>query len=317
MAHMVEEVNGKAALAYVGQVPWHGLGTEVPADLTPTQMLKAAGIDWEVEKIPAFAKIDGKQVRVGHSALVRKTDHRMLTVVTDDWNPVQNEEAFDFFHEFVMKGEMEMHTAGSLRNGQIVWGLAKVKETFEAVKGDVVESHLLFTNFHRFGFATDVRFTPIRVVCNNTLTASLNQTVERMVKISHRREFNPDDVKVMLGIAHEKMIKYGEGAKFLAGKLATKDQILEYFTTIFPMTTKDSKKTVSKNAQQAMDLMGNQPGSQYAPGSFWQLFNTVTYMTDHLVGKSADTRLNAAWYGYNKPLKIKALEKAVQMANAA
>ena len=46
MAHMVE------TMAYAGEVPWHGLGKPVPADLTPDQMLEAAGLDWEVEQIP-------------------------------------------------------------------------------------------------------------------------------------------------------------------------------------------------------------------------------------------------------------------------
>ena len=49
MAHNVEIIDGKAQMAYSGEVPWHGLGTEVPADLTPEQMLEAAGLNWEVE----------------------------------------------------------------------------------------------------------------------------------------------------------------------------------------------------------------------------------------------------------------------------
>ena len=52
MAHELEFVNGKAQMAYSGAKPWHSLGTEVPADLTPTQMLEAAGLDWEVRKHP-------------------------------------------------------------------------------------------------------------------------------------------------------------------------------------------------------------------------------------------------------------------------
>ena len=48
MAHELEFVDGKAQMAYVGGVPWHGLGTRVLADLTSEQMLKAAGLDWEV-----------------------------------------------------------------------------------------------------------------------------------------------------------------------------------------------------------------------------------------------------------------------------
>ena len=224
MAHEIEFVNGVAQMAYVGAVPWHGLGKEVPADLTPEQMLEAAGLNWEVKKYPTFAVLDDNDpdsvIETGQSALVRLSDKKMLDVVSDDWNPVQNAEAFEFFNEFVMAGDMEMHTAGSLKNGQIVWGLAKVKESFELFKGDQIDSYLLFSNFHKYGFSTDVRFTPIRVVCNNTLTLSLSSTVERMVKISHRKQFNPANVKDMLGIATDKLQKYKEMAQFLGSKKA-------------------------------------------------------------------------------------------------
>ena len=43
----------------------------------------------------------------------------------------------------------------------------------------------------------------------------------------------------------------------------------------------------------------------------------MTYMTDHLVGRSADSRLTSSWYGSNKNVKTKALELAVEMAEAA
>jgi len=318
MAHMIEMVDGKAQMAYAGELPWHGLGTKVPADLTPVQMLEAAGLDWSVEKIPAFAKVGGKNVNIGQSALVRSMDNKILDVVSDDWNPVQNAEAFDFFNEFVAAGDMEMHTAGSLKDGQIIWGLAKVKESFELFKGDKIDSYLLFSNFHKYGFSTDVRFTPIRVVCNNTLTLSLNSKVERMAKISHRQVFNPDDVKGMLGIATNKLAQYKEMAQFLGSKRYNNENIVEYFTRIFPVTgsNEKKKKEVSKNAQYALDVLETQPGAEYAPGTWWQAFNAVTFLTDHVIGRTADTRLTSAWYGYNKGVKTKALETAVEMAEA-
>jgi len=319
MAHMIESVNGKAQMAYAGDVPWHGLGTKVPNDLTPAQMLEAAGLDWTVEKVPAYAKVGGKNVAIGQSALVRSFDEKILDVVSDDWNPVQNEEAFEFFNDFVAAGDMEMHTAGSLRDGQIVWGLAKVKESFELFKGDQIDSYLLFSNFHKYGFSTDVRFTPIRVVCNNTLTLSLSSSVERMAKISHRKVFNPEDVKGMLGIAADKLAKYKDMASFLGSKKAKDEDIVEYFTRVFPVTgsNEKKKKEVSKNAQIALDIMDNQPGSEFAKGTWWQPFNAVTYLTDHLAGRSADTRLTSAWYGYHKGVKTKALELALEMAEAS
>lgn len=319
MAHEIEEINGKAQMAYAGDTPWHGLGTKVPNDLTPDQMLEAAGLNWNVSKIPAYATIAGKQVAIGQSALVRSMDDEILDVVSDDWNPVQNAEAFEFFNEFVQAGDMEMHTAGSLKQGKIVWGLAKVKESFELFKGDQIDSYLLFSNFHRYGFSTDVRFTPIRVVCNNTLTLSLNSSVERMVKISHRKVFDPSNVKDMLGVATDKLAKYKDMAQFLGSKQAKGEDIVEYFKRIFPVTgaSNNKRKEVSKSAQLALDILHTQPGSQYAEGTWWQPFNAVTYLTDHLAGRSADTRLTSAWYGYNKGLKTKALEVAIEMAEAA
>jgi phage/plasmid-like protein (TIGR03299 family) len=319
MAHELEFVDGVAQMAYAGDVPWHGLGTRVPADLTAEQMLQAAGLDWEVAKIPAYYEHDGEKFAIGQSALIRTSDGKMLDAVSDDWNPVQNRTAFDFFDEYVRAGDMEMHTAGSLKGGQIVWGLAKIKDSFELFKGDQIDSYMLFSNFHKYGYSTDVRFTPIRVVCNNTLTLSLNSKVERMVKISHRKVFDPSNVKEMLGIATSKLAKYKEMAAFLGSKQAKGEDIVEYFCRIFPVTGSNEKKTkeISKNAQIAIDILHTQPGSEFAEGSWWQPFNAVTFMTDHIVGRSADTRLTSSWYGNNKNVKTKALELAVEMAEAA
>jgi len=317
MAHNIEMVDGKAQMAYAGDVPWHGLGTRVPADLTPEQMLDAAGLNWEVNKVPAFAKVAGKNVNVGWSALVRSSDEKIIDVVSEDWNPVQNSEAFEFFNDFIAEGDMEMHTAGSLCDGKIVWALAKVKDSFELFGGDKVDSYLHFTNFHKYGCSTDVRFTPIRVVCNNTLTLSLNTKVERMVKISHRREFNGDQTKLMLGVAAEKLAQYKEMAQFLGSKRYSDENVVEYFKRVFPASENAKRSDITKNARTALGILETQPGAEFAAGSWWQAFNATTYMTDHLIGRSTDTRMTSAWYGSNKNLKVRALETAIEMAEAA
>ncbi|NBX50326.1 DUF932 domain-containing protein [bacterium] len=321
MAHEIEVVNGIAQMVYVGDVPWHGLGTKVPADLSPEQVLQKAGLDWTVQKVPAFATIGGKQVNIGRSALVRSADNKVLDVVTNDWNPLQNQEAFEFFDEYCRAGDMEMHTAGSLKGGQIVWALAKVKDSFELFKGDTVESYLLLTNPHKFGQSIDVRFTPIRVVCNNTLTLSLSQNVDRVVKKNHRTEFVASEVKEQLGIATDKLAKYKEMAAFLGSKRYTEDTLKQYFGKVFPVLAYNKekgpqRKELSKSATRALEVINTQPGAEYARGSWWQAFNAVTYLTDHEIGKSIDTRLTSAWFGPNKNLKVKALETAVEFAEA-
>lgn len=319
MSHEVEFVNGQAQMAYVGEVPWHGLGKEVPADLTPAQMCEAAGLNWKVLTEPAYATIAGKQIETGHSVLYRDSDNKVLDVITDDWNPCQNEQAFEFFNDFIAAGDMEMHTAGSLKDGRIVWALAKIKDSsFELFGGkDRVDAYLHFTNPHTYGRSIDIRFTPIRVVCNNTLTLSLNMKSKNYMKVSHRREFNGDEVKLALGISAEKLKTYKEAAEYLASKRYTDEDVVDYFKRVFPLMSNDPKKEneLSRNARLASeDYLESQVGAELGEGTWWQAFNTVTYMTDHVIGRNADNRLQSAWYGSNKNLKVTALETALEMA---
>jgi phage/plasmid-like protein (TIGR03299 family) len=323
MAHMVEEINGVAQMAYTGDVPWHGLGKRVSNDLSPEQMLEAAGLNWGVEKVPLFADYNGKQIRTGAEALVRDLDDKVLTIVTDTWNPCQNRDAFEFFNDFTAAGDMEMHTAGSLKGGQHVWALAKIKESFELFGGDKVDGYLLFSNPHQFGKSITVQFTPIRVVCNNTLTLSLGTKTDKMVKVNHRRVFDGDDVKETLGVAKDKLAKYKEMSAFLGKKLYTPATLIEYFNQVFPKTSdkKNDKHKIgvpqSRAAELAMVAVDAQPGAEFAKGSWWQAYNAVTYLTDHQLGRSTDTRLYSAWYGVNQAKKVQALNLAVQMAEAA
>ena len=236
MAALVE------TMAYAGEVPWHGIGTEVPSDVSPDQMLKFAGLDWEVQKVPSYINVNQETVFTGRHALVRSSDKSILDIVTDDWNPVQNHDAFKFFNDFVYAGDMEMHTAGSLKSGQIVWALAKIKDSFELFGGDKVEGYLLFSNPHRFGQAIDIRFTPIRVVCNNTLTLSLNSHSQNFVKVNHRTVFDPEKVKETLGVAHDQLVKYKEMAEFLGSKRYTNDSVREYLNKLMPTLGKDRKE---------------------------------------------------------------------------
>ena len=332
MAHMVE------TMAYAGEVPWHGLGVRVNNDLSVDEMLKQSGLDWKVRAIPMFAKYDGRTIPSSHQMLIRESDQRQLTVITDKWNPVQNSEAFEFFREFVDAGDMEMHTAGSLRDGQWVWVLAKVKESFTLFGGkDQVDSYLLFSNPHIYGRGVEVRFTPTRVVCHNTLNLSLGQASVNKVSLNHRSVFDPEMVKEALGIAHEKLVQYKEMGEFLGSKRYSNDSVVTFMKDVFPGYGKANKDTkisgikeasllsddqikalgLSRNAQGALDILETQPGANFAPGSWWNAFNAVTYMTDHVMGKTQESRLTSAWYGLNKSTKIKALEKAVEYAEAA
>jgi len=112
MAHMVE------TMAYAGELPWHGLGTKVNNDISVDDMMVEAGLDWKVVKVPSFASFNGEDIYSGHDMLIRESDGQPIDMVKQNWHPVQNADAFEFFREFVEAGDMEMHTAGSLQDGK-------------------------------------------------------------------------------------------------------------------------------------------------------------------------------------------------------
>lgn len=336
MAHMLEFRSGRAAMAYTGQLPWHGLGTKVADDLTPMQMCEAAQLDWKVRKCPIaidfnadgnYRKVEGTR----DQALVRETDRKLMDVVSREWKPTQNEEAFAFFNEFCESGKMKMHTAGSIRGGRMVWALAKLEEAFELDGGDKTEGYLLFSNPHEFGQSITVQFTPIRVVCNNTLTLALQSEAKHRVAINHRKGYNEQEVKEMLGISADVMRRYKEAAEHLSSKRYTPEDAETFMRRIFPLTADEKKrsayeeetryangkKPLSRNAKDALGIIETQPGAEFFPESYWNLFNAVTFMTDHVIGRGVDTRIASAWYGTNRTKKVKALELAQEMADAA
>ena len=147
MAHMVE------SMAYAGLTPWHGLGVNVEDNLTPLQMLVAAELDWTVSCRQMFTHT-GTEIDEGteiipvlsHSVLVRDSDDKPLGPVGPRFVPTQNRDAFEFFKRFTSVGDMSMETAGSLKGGKQVWGLAKIKDGF-TLAGD-----LKYTNNADAGF---------------------------------------------------------------------------------------------------------------------------------------------------------------------
>lgn len=316
MAHNLETIDNKVAMAFRenGGLPWHGLGVALPDEATPQEMMKAASLDWKVEKSENFIQRGGEFVPTGNFSLVRETDGKVLTQVSEGWEPVQNEQAFEFFNDFVEKGDMQMESAGSLYDGSIVWAQANLKDGFEILGGDKVDGYLLFSNPHRYGKTVTIKFCATRVVCNNTLTLALNSKGLREVKVNHTRKFDEGKVKELMGLADIQMGRFKEAAEFLASVKVDADMIDEFYGDLFGV---DENKQLKRNGLIAKAALSHQPGLEYAEGSMWQLFNSVTYSTNHVFGRKADNRMDSLWYGNAEKLNTQALNKALEMASKA
>jgi phage/plasmid-like protein (TIGR03299 family) len=320
MSHEVETMAyafDSASTDFAYQVPWHGLGVKVHKDMSPQDMMIKAGIDWSVERHPMFMEIDGQNIPTGLDAIVRNTDKKFFTHATPTWNEFQNDEVVDTFTEFVTEGSMEMNTLGALQDGSKIFALAKIKKDFSLFRGkDVVQSFMLLTFSHKYGTSLKAMFTPTRVVCANTLAVALGNRSDIAIRVNHSQRFNKADVLDALGIAETNMETYHEAAEFLAGKKFTVDNLKEYYKEVFPSSKKD-KVAPSRNAEKALEFINTQPGAELGEGTWWSAFNAATFMVDHEIGRTDETRLNSAWYGPGRNTKNVALKKAVEYAEAA
>ena len=319
MAHMIE------TMAYANTPPWHGLGVPVEPDISTDAMLVRAGLDWTVEKLPLFTTVGDSAVPIpSHHALTRSTDGAVLSVVGAAYEPVQNAEALDFFRAFVEAGDMTLETAGSLGGGRRIWALASIRDGFELAGGDAVTGHLLLANSHIQNAALVAMFTPIRVVCSNTLAMALRGGGAGVFRHAHHAAFDPGRAKAVLGLARGQLAEFRETAGFLASRRYCQDEVARFFLEVFdPERAANASGTDTgvplPRVAMALDALDTQPGGELAAaaGSWWGAANAVTFLQDHRLGRSAETRLSSSWFGEGRQFKLRALRLAAEYARAA
>lgn len=156
------------------EVPWHGLGEVVPEELLAAEALKVAGLDWDVQLVPAIAKTANgvKETNAFFPMTLIDQDFEFVgnatRVVSHKYEVLQNRDAFTFMDNLVDEG-LRYETAGSLRNRAWVWMTAKLPQQVLVGGEDAADIYLLLSNSHDGTKAVRVDVTPVRVVCQNTL----------------------------------------------------------------------------------------------------------------------------------------------------
>src|SRR5262249_32939093 len=124
MAHNLATTNGKTAMMYTGEVPWHNLGTKLDQPATAREAIEAARLNYRVDLKPL--NTDDGTIVPQRKAVVRTDTGKVLGVVGNSYVPVQNYQAFGFLDAVVAEGGLRYHTAGALGNGERIWMLAKL-----------------------------------------------------------------------------------------------------------------------------------------------------------------------------------------------
>lgn len=318
MAHEIEN----EMIAYSNDTPWHGIGTRLDVGSTPAEFLTAAKLDWTVDPYPLTALVDGESVAIDERmAFIRSSDHKVMTFASPAWQPLQNADCLEFMRRYCEAGGAVMETAGALRDGKIVWGLARLNHSFDVRPGDKVNGYILITSPHIVGSAIKVQTTTVRVVCANTMAmAELGSTVE--YKQNHMSEFDVGAAKAAIEAAHDCLAKAEQRAKTIDRlKLSLEDTVKRVLVPVFsPALALDGQfmaapldiGELDARLQGIIDSMQNAPGA--IEGTGWGALNGVTHYCDHVAGRSPATRMMRSWLGDHGRNKLEVERRLIEMA---
>lgn len=197
----------------VKEKAWHNLGLVLDKCPTSAEAMHLAGLNYEVEKVPIFCNPQiFPSVAIPDKYATYRTDNgNVFGIVGDRYSIVQNKDAFTFFDEIVGKGAAIYETAGCLGNGEVIFITAKLPDYIRVGNDDLIEQYLFLTSSHDGSGAIQVAFTPVRIVCNNTLNTALRNCSNRL---TIRHTANAKDklaqAHKVMGIVHKVSDELGQ-----------------------------------------------------------------------------------------------------------
>lgn len=322
---MAHEIMENDEMFSVKVTPWHGLGIVLDNPPTIEEGLKISKLDWEVNMLPLYAKTD-REIEAPAQAILREDTQEILGVVGPKYEPLQNVDAFSVFEPLVDSGDLSLETAGSLKNGRRVWILGKINvDGQEIEKNDLVNPYVLLSNSHDGTMAVRFGFTPVRVVCNNTLTAAERKGTSNLIRLIHRTGIkeNLEILRNILDLSKKSFEASIDQYQWLSTRQINQDDLEKYVKILFsdkPEKTynefsqddKDRKLTRSEN--KVIELFETGRGSDVAGTNWWRGYNAFNEFLLYEKGKNQDNRIDSAWFGDGQRWDSMALDFAMRMA---
>lgn len=304
MAHEIDTTTGKAAMAYVGAVPWHGLGRQLTEDADLETWKQEAGMAWMVGQSDLSYKAAGNDTPLffpDRKVLYRSDTTAALGVVSNEYKIVHPGEVMEFFRGLIEGHGFKMETAGCLFGGRKFWALAKTGDAVRLMGQDEIKPYLLMASSCDGSMATAVHLTSVRVVCNNTLRMSIGADAQKArIRVPHSANFEAESVKQQLGVVGDAWENFIGNINLLAKFKIDRDQAIQIVADELKAEWND--KEGNAMGQDAMleastvlrriiklydsDSLGNDFRS--SKGTAWGLVNAVTQYFDHETGGKGD-----------------------------
>lgn len=344
--HNIAQTNdGEWMTAWAGDTPWHKLGTKSEKLMTTHEALEAAHLNWQVEKLPLQYEDNGLMKPVPSTYGVFRHDGEKYIPLTKGgkavgkvWKALQNVDAFSFLDDLMQDQEAKIEVCGALGDGETVWVLAKVPETITFDGIDVVEQYILISNTHDGTGSVRILPTPVRVVCNNTLTMALSRGKTHGFVIRHTGKLHErlEQVREAMALVKSTFIGWGKEAQQLLNTKMTLNEMEDYFIDALDVKYEledltnaegdvvGQKKVLATRGQGMVDTCkkllftpNNMVGNM--TGTAWAAYNVVTEAIDHKFtelrnGEKSTKRMESALFGPLARRKVKAWGKALELS---
>jgi phage/plasmid-like protein (TIGR03299 family) len=330
---MAHEITATDGLVLTGQPAWHGLGVVVQDAPTPGEALRLAQLDWPVEQWGLSAQQGPRTIPVSSHVLnVRGDNHRALGVVGYGYRPVQNAELAEFAAALGTTDTVMVESAGSIRGGKRVWFLIR-GESIWPHDSDEVRPYLLIANGHDGTLALTCQPTTIRVVCKNTLHASLRQGEQSALTVRFRHEGviadKLQEAKRALGVFTQARASFQQQAAALQAKTMTREDLQRFWLEVYATTLGDipahpvtpEEQQRERRAQKTLARWAHHFDHEHGRigATRWAAFNAVSHWFDHERTVRApsealrrDSRTFNNWWGDTALAKQRALAIALE-----
>jgi len=264
-----------------GERAWHGQGVVTPGTLPAREAFETADALFHVEKrelqYPTWSNADGTAIEVqpaGVFGVIRTDSQALLGVVTKQYEIVQNESLLRMA-EFI-RDEADMDCVIVLSDGAKVCFTATLRgaET-DIVPGDTVKRRIVGYLGHDGKTGCGAKFTNIRVVCQNTLTAAMSGTGASS-SITHKGTANAnfDALIKSIDVSRQDFVTECELMREFSRTAMSMSAFNDYVDQVYEVKEGD----ILRKRQKLEQAFRVGYGSEYASFSLWNGFNAITQL---------------------------------------
>lgn len=312
------------SMAWFKNIPWHGLGIELSEDdaFDMEKCIDKSGLGWEVELKQCYVDIEPDDneenlTRLPINSYATMRGNKVLGVVGERYEVLQNREAFEIFQPFLDSRSIRLNTAGSLFGGEKVWILAEILgEPLHITNEDIIRKFILLSHGHNGKEVVRFGFTPIRVVCANTLAMAKANELSKLIKVKHTKNIlnNLENIRDTIDLINQEFKATEIQYKRLLNVDISQQDVEKYIKRVLDINDKDITTRSYNIIQKIKDYFFMSPGNEAkgVRGTLWAAYNAISYYLSHIYGRNQENRLDANWFGKSADTNKRALDIALE-----